>query len=70
MNWHWRSAVTTWPDSAVPKPEYMTTPMYGYALALRCWLREVPLPAWKKHLGPGVRAEFKQAFRFLNASVE
>ncbi|HET6249370.1 MAG TPA: hypothetical protein VFE47_16860 [Tepidisphaeraceae bacterium] len=54
-----------WPGTDVPKPEYMTTPMYGYALAYRCWLREEPLPKWRRHLGPGVRAEFKQALRFL-----
>jgi len=63
---HWHSAVTTWPGTAVPRPGYMTTPMYGYALALRCWLREEPLPRWRKHLNPGLRAEFKQAMRFLD----
>jgi hypothetical protein len=62
---HWRSHVSTWPGTDVPKPEYMTTPMYGYALARRCWLREETLPRWRKHLNPGVRAEFKQALRFL-----
>jgi hypothetical protein len=63
---HWHSAVTTWPGTTVPRPKYMTTPMYGYALAFRCWLREEPLPRWRKHLNPGLRAEFKQAMRFLN----
>jgi hypothetical protein len=64
----WRSQMTTWPDSDVPKPQYMTTPMYAYALALRCWLREEPLPPWRKHLAHSVRAEFKQAMRFLQHS--
>jgi len=42
--------------------------MYGYAMALRCWLREEPLPAWRKHLHAAVRGEFKQALRFLEQS--
>jgi hypothetical protein len=65
---HWPADADTWPGTDVYKPEYMTTPMFGYALALRCWLREEPLPKWKRHLHPGPRAEFKQALRFLQAS--
>jgi hypothetical protein len=61
------SKSTTWPGTDVQKPEYMTTPMYGYALAYRCWLREESLPKWRKHLGSGVRAEFKQVLRFLQS---
>jgi hypothetical protein len=63
---HWHSAATTWPGTDLYKPEYMTLPMYGYALAMRCWLREEAMPKWRKHLSSGVRAEFKQAFRFLH----
>jgi hypothetical protein len=66
---HWTSDATCWPGTELFKPEYMTTPMYGYALALRCWLREEPLPAWRKHLASGVRAEFKQALRFLESEA-
>jgi hypothetical protein len=62
---HWRSHVTTWPGTDVPKPEYMTTPMYGHALAYRCWLREESNPKWARHLAPSARSEFKQAMRFL-----
>lgn len=51
-------------------PRYMTTPMFGYAMALRCWLREEPMPKWKRHLHPGVRAEFKHALRFLNSQAK
>jgi hypothetical protein len=64
---HWQSHLSTWPDTDALKPEYMTTPMYGYALALRCWLSDKTLPAWRGHLSPGVRSEFKQAFRFLSS---
>lgn len=62
----WPSRVGSWPDTDVPKPEYMSTPMYGYALALRSRLMDEPCPpSWKRHLHAGVRAEFKQALRFL-----
>ena len=63
---HWDSHVTKWPGTDVFKPEYMTTPMWGYALARRCWLRhETRPPKWKRALNPGVRAEFEQSLRFL-----
>lgn len=61
---HWQSHVSVWPGTDVPMPRYMTTPMYGYALALRCRLRNEP-PKWQRCLSPGVRAEFKQAMRYL-----
>jgi hypothetical protein len=66
---HWRSAVTTWPGTDVPKPQYMTTPMYGYAMAYRSWLREEVQARWSRHLRSGVRAEFRQSTRFLNAKA-
>jgi hypothetical protein len=62
---NWDSDADTWPGTDVFKPEYMTTPMFGYAMALRCWLREEPMPKWRKHLRPGVRSEFKTSLRFL-----
>lgn len=65
---HWPAHADTWPGTDVFKPEYMTTPMYGYALALRCHLREEATPKWKRHLCPGVRAEFTQALKFLQSS--
>jgi hypothetical protein len=61
----WGSGVTNWPDIDVPKPEYMTTPMYAYALAYRNWLREQPPVKWAGHLRSGIRAEFRQATRVL-----
>lgn len=63
---HWDSDTRYWPGTNQPAPTYMTTAMFGYALALRCCQRMEPLPAWRRHLNPGIRAEFKQAYRFLN----
>jgi hypothetical protein len=62
---HWDSDLSHWPGTNVLKPEYMTTPMFGYALALRCRRRQEARPAWRRHLKPGVRAEFEQSLRFL-----
>lgn len=64
---YWRSRLSTWPGTEITKPEYMTTPMYGYALAYRSWLREELPVKWRRHLHPGIRAEFNQASRFLLA---
>jgi hypothetical protein len=65
---HWDSQNSTWPGTDVPMPRYMTTPMYGYALARLAIAREGGRPAWRRRLNPGVRAEFKSAVRFLNSS--
>lgn len=62
---HWESDTRTWPGANQPAPTYMTAAMFGYALALRCCQCMEPLPKWRRHLKPGVRAEFKQAYRFL-----
>jgi hypothetical protein len=62
---HWESQTTTWPDSNEPRPNYMSTPMYKYALALRCWSREEASSKWSRHLRSAPRAEFKTALRFL-----
>ena len=47
---NWDGAYTTWPDSELKKPEYMTSLMYGYALAHLAWHREEAKPIWAKHL--------------------
>ena len=62
---HWDGDYTTWPDTDLRKPEYMTGPMFGYGLALLAWLRGEHSPAWVKHLRFGVRGELRQGLRFL-----
>jgi hypothetical protein len=63
---HWDSDSRFWPGTDLRAPTYMTAAMFGYGIALRCCQRMEPLPAWRKHLKPGVRAEFKQCFCFLD----
>jgi hypothetical protein len=62
---YWHEHPATWPDTDIPRPEYMTAPMLGYALAYRSWLREELPVKWQRHLRMGPRGEFKQAARFL-----
>lgn len=62
---HWESQYSKWPDSALMKPEYMTPPMFGYALAHVAWHRNEEKPAWAGYLNWGARTNFKQGVRFL-----
>lgn len=61
----WDSMVSVWPETTVRMPEYMTYPMYGYALALAAWCRNEERPSWAKHLRTDSRATFKQGLRYL-----
>lgn len=65
---YYASLDTNWPGTVLRKPEYMTTPMFGYALGLLAWLRGNQNPPWLKHLAFGVRGEFKQTIKFLNTA--
>ena len=62
---HWDGRYTKWPDTDLNKPEYMTSPMYGYALAHLAWFRGEEKPKWAEHLNWNARPDFKQAIRFL-----
>lgn len=61
----WESGFTNWPDTATSRPEYMTQPMFGYALAHAAWFRQERKPHWAAHLRPDARASFKQGLRHL-----
>jgi len=62
---NWDSQYTKWPGTDLNKPEYMTPPLFGYALAHLAWFRGEEQPAWAKHLHWNSRPDFKQAVRFL-----
>lgn len=55
----------TWEGTDYTRPEYMTPPMYGYALAHLAWFRGEEKPSWAKHLHVNARPDFNQALRFL-----
>lgn len=65
---HWHGTDTFWPGTKLRKPEYMSLPMYGYALAHVAWLRSEERPTWANHLRPDARAVFKQGLRYLQDS--
>jgi hypothetical protein len=54
-----------WPGTTLFRPEYLSEPMLGYAMAHIAWLRDEKKPAWAKHLRWAQRAVFKQGLRFL-----
>ena len=62
---NWDSQYTTWPGSDLRCPEYMTLPMFGYALAHAAWHRREQKPAWAKFLSYELRGCFKQGLRYL-----
>ncbi|MBM3302774.1 MAG: hypothetical protein FJY85_22860, partial [Deltaproteobacteria bacterium] len=55
----WVTLFTKWPGTQVNKPEYMTSPMYGYALAHLAWFQGQRKPAWIGYLGSNVINDFK-----------
>jgi len=65
---NWESDTGRWPVTNLKKPEYMSGPMYGYALAHLAWFRGEAQPSWRSHLESGAKANFDQALRFLKAT--
>lgn len=63
---NWDSQATLWPGTRMYKPEYMSPPMFGYALAHLAWFRGETKPTWAAQLHPNARAEFHQSLRFLH----
>jgi hypothetical protein len=59
-----------WPGTNLYRPEYISEPMLGYALAHIAWHRDEASPAWAKALRWAPRAVFKQGLRFLNQTSD
>ena len=62
---NWDSTYGIWPETSLRKPEYMTLPMFGYALAHAAWLRDELRPAWFKYMNSDLRSCFKSSTRYL-----
>ena len=66
----WDSQYTTWPGTKLRKPEYMTPPMFGYALAHLAWHRNEDKPSWARHLRWDARTNLKQGLRYLSRTAD
>ena len=66
----WDSQYARWPGTRLKKPEYMTPPMFGYALGHLAWFCREKKPAWAKHLRWDARTNLKQGLRFLEQTGE
>jgi hypothetical protein len=62
--------LSCWPGTKLHRPEYISEPMLGYALAHIAWFRDEDRPAWAKHLRWAPRAVFKQGLRFLQKTAD
>lgn len=62
---NWDSQYSSWPGTDMRRPEYMTLPMFAYALAHAAWLRDQRKPEWSRFMSFDLRACFKQGMRFL-----
>ena len=65
---HFVPRAVCWPGSTLLKPEYMTPPLYGWALAHLAWFRGEERPKWMRYLNGGARANLAQGLRYLRAT--
>ncbi|MGC4003479.1 MAG: hypothetical protein QM811_10220 [Pirellulales bacterium] len=64
------SGFTKWPETDADKPEYMTSPMFGWALAHLAWHRGEATPDWLRHVQGDSRDTCKQGLRYLFATQD
>ncbi len=62
---NWAGQYSNWPGTELRKPEYMTPPMFAYAMAHSAWHRSERRPDWGRFLSLNLRPEFQEALRFL-----
>jgi len=54
-----------WPGTNLYRPEYLSEPMLGYAMAHIAWFRDEDRPDWARHLRWTPRSVFKEGLRYL-----
>jgi len=59
-----------WPGTKLRRPEYLSEPMLGYAMAHVAWHREEERPAWVRALRWPPGAVFKQGLRYLQSTAD
>jgi hypothetical protein len=66
----WQSTLTSWPGGELRRPEYMSSPMYGWALAHLALFRGETKPPWARYLSLSARANLTQGIRYLLATAD
>lgn len=59
------SMMSFWPGTKVRRPEYMSLPMYGHALAHQAWHRGERKPPWLRFLSSEARACTRASLKWL-----
>jgi len=67
---NWDSQLSTWPDTELRRPEYMSPPMFGWALAHLAWFRGEESPEWTRYLTGAARTNLRQGLRYLLATKD
>ncbi|MEM7478069.1 MAG: hypothetical protein AAF483_24040 [Planctomycetota bacterium] len=67
---NWPSQYTKWPGTDLNCPEYMTLPMFAYALAHSAWFRRQEKPEWFSFLSFDLKPSFKQSLRYLRETKD
>lgn len=62
---NWDGQYSQWPGTDLKRPEYMTLPMFAYALAHAAWFRGERKPEWYPFLSFHLKPCFKQGIKFL-----
>ena len=62
---NWRSQFFKWEGTDFNRPEYMTSPMFGFALAHLAWFENEPRPLWAKHMPYETRHSLNASIRYL-----
>jgi hypothetical protein len=57
--------LSRWPGTKLYRPEYLSEPMTGYAMAHIAWFRNERSPVWAKALRWAPHSVFKQGVRYL-----
>lgn len=62
---HWDGDYRQWPGTKLRRPQYMSAPLYGWALAHLAWIRGEAKPEWARHLTWDAKDNFRQGLRYL-----
>ena len=62
---NWEGLYSNCPGTDLKRPEYMSLPMFAYALTHTVWFRDQPKPEWYAAFSFDLKPCFKQSLRYL-----